>query len=64
MFLEARSPGPIYPGKDLMGKNFNSRYKSLNGITMYSKLHDGETKEITPGPGQYQIFSEFGEIEE
>lgn len=31
---------------------------------MHSKLNESKKKDDTPGPGQYQIFSEFGQVEE
>ena len=43
------------------GTIYNSRFQSACGKTMSSKFRSTfDTGSITPGPGAYQIFSEFG----
>ena len=56
-------PGPgSYKFKDLMGVNFNSKYKSVKLITMHKKLTKKEIRDNYPGPGSYSSFSEFGNL--
>ena len=44
-----------------MGSIYNSKYRSGPLIEMHRKLKTiNGTKNITPGPGAYQHFSQFG----
>ena len=53
-------PGPgSYKIKGLMGVNFNSKYKSVNLISMHKKFKKKD-RDNYPGPGSYSSFSEFG----
>ena len=43
------------------GKVYNSRFHSPNAKTISMKFKSSfDTDSITPGPGAYQTFSEFG----
>lgn len=43
------------------GSIYNSRFQSACGKTMSAKFRSTfDTGSITPGPGSYQTFSEFG----
>lgn len=43
------------------GRVYNSRFHSPNAKTMSMKFKSSfDTDSITPGPGAYQTFSEFG----
>jgi hypothetical protein len=57
-------PGPgNYNQKSLLGKIFNSRYKSNNAYTFSSKIKYVDSRENFPGPGSYNNFSEFSTFE-
>lgn len=46
---------------DGSGKIYNSTFRSGMAKTFSGKLLEGQGKRMTtPGPGQYQAFSEFG----
>ena len=49
-----------YKCKDLMGINFNSKFRSGKLISMSQKFRYKDSRERYPGPGQYIRFSEFG----
>lgn len=55
-------PGPgSYKIKGLFGKNFISKFKSGNFISIHKKLLSKKNdSDETPGPGAYSSFSEFG----
>jgi len=54
-------PGPgSYRLKDLMGVNFNSKYKSVKLISLHKKIKKKDTRDNYPGPGSYSTFGEFG----
>ena len=56
-------PGPdAYTlNKALMGNLYNSKYRSGPYIEMHRKLmNEKKIKNVTPGPGSYLAFSEFG----
>ena len=60
-FIDNKIPGPnAYKTKDLMGINFNSKYRSSKLISMSQKFRYKDSREKYPGPGQYIRFSEFG----
>ena len=56
------TPGPAdYTFKGLMGENFISKFTSSMPISMTKKSKlNTSTSDITPGPGKYECFSEFG----
>ena len=55
------TPGPSdYKKGSLFGKIFESRFRSTNGISMRPKFKVTDSRDNYPGPGSYQIFSEFG----
>jgi hypothetical protein len=55
------NPSPLdYPQAKLMGRIFESRFQSHNGITMSAKTKLIDSRENYPGPGAYRQFSEFG----
>jgi hypothetical protein len=57
-------PGPgNYNQKSLLGKIFNSRYKSNNAYTFSHKIKYVDSRENFPGPGSYNNFSEFSTFE-
>lgn len=54
-------PSPAtYNKKQLMGTIFNSKYRSYAPITMAGKYKHPKQSGGVPGPGSYNIFSEFG----
>lgn len=54
------SPSPFsYNMHDLIGKVFESKFKSTNGISMGRRLMK-ESRNDVPGPGAYCSYSEFG----
>ena len=54
-------PAPnAYKTKDLMGINFNSKFRSGKLISMSQKFRYKDSRESYPGPGAYLRFSEFG----
>jgi len=53
------APG-AYKTKDLMGINFNSKFRSGKLISMSQKFRYKDSRENYPGPGAYLRFSEFG----
>lgn len=54
-------PGPAdYKKCTLLGKIFESKYKSHNGITVGHTTRFVGSRNENPGPGAYETFSEFG----
>lgn len=54
-------PSPAtYNKKPLMGTIFDSKYRSYAAITMAGRPKDPKLSGSVPGPGAYNIFSEFG----
>ena len=61
IFLDNKNPGPSdYEQKELIGRIFNSKYRSSEGKSMYGRYKISDRKANEPGPGQYRVFSEFG----
>ena len=61
IFLDNNNPGPSdYEQKELIGRIFNSKYRSSEGKSMYGRYRITDRKANEPGPGQYRVFSEFG----
>ena len=61
IFLDNNNPGPSdYEQKELIGRIFNSKYRSSEGKSMYGRYKISDRKANEPGPGQYRVFSEFG----
>ena len=61
IFLDNNNPGPSdYEQKELIGRIFNSKYRSSEGKSMYGRYKISDRKANDPGPGQYRVFSEFG----
>ena len=61
IFLDNKNPGPSdYEQKELIGRIFNSKYRSSEGKSMYGRYRITDRKANEPGPGQYRVFSEFG----
>ena len=55
------TPSPAdYEKKSLIGKIFESRFKSTHGISMAMKYRSIDSRNNYPGPGAYGAFSEFG----
>lgn len=62
-FTYGNLPGPSpqdYPQKQLMGKVFESRFRSYGGITISGRTKNIDSRDNYPGPGAYVSFSEFG----
>ena len=60
-FLGNNIPAPnAYKCKNLMGINYNSKYRSGKLISMSQKFRYKDSRERYPGPGSYIRFSEFG----
>ena len=59
------SPGPsAYNIKSIIGGNlYNSKYQNGRVFTFGSKFPYGKKRDITPGPGAYTAFSEFGIVD-
>ena len=59
------SPGPsAYNLKSIIGGNlYNSKYENGRNITFGSRFPYGKKRDITPGPGAYKAFSEFGIVD-
>ena len=61
LILENNFPAPnAYKLTPLMGKIFNSKYKSSQDKSMLEKLKTCDSRGNYPGPGSYLAFSEFG----
>ena len=61
IFIDNNNPGPSdYEQKELIGRIFNSKYRSSEGKSMYGRYRITDRKANEPGPGQYRVFSEFG----
>ena len=63
IYLDNNVPGAnAYSlNKLLMGKNYNSKFRSGPYIEMHRKLENElKIRNDTPGPGSYLSFSEFG----
>ena len=61
IFIDNNNPGPSdYEQKELIGRIFNSKYRSSEGKSMYGRYKISDRKANEPGPGQYRVFSEFG----
>lgn len=62
-FTYGNIPGPSpqdYPQKQLMGRVFDSRYRSYEGIKISGRTKNIDSRDNYPGPGAYVVFSEFG----
>ena len=60
-YLGNNIPAPnAYKCKNLMGINFNSKFRSGKFISMSQKFRYKDSRERYPGPGSYIRFSEFG----
>ena len=54
-------PGPgTYDMKPLMGKIFDSKFRSYSGASILGKIKNIESRSNYPGPGSYVIPSDFG----
>ena len=54
-------PGPgTYDVKPLMGKIFDSKFRSYSGASILGKIKNIESRSNYPGPGSYVIPSDFG----
>ena len=54
-------PGPgKYDSKQLLGKIFDSKYKTYEGFSMGSRHDVKDSRHNYPGPGSYILPSEFG----
>ena len=65
MYVDPQTPGAnAYTLEEMIngkGRVYNSRFHSPNAKTMSMKFKSSfDTDSITPGPGAYQTFSEFG----
>ena len=64
LFLDNKVPGPgEYTPKisiDGTGSIYSSRYKSNIAKSIGGRLKELSNKNVTPGPGSYMAFSEFG----
>ena len=47
--------------KPLIGKIFNSRFRSSNNGSMYGRYKESDTSKHYPGPGSYRLPSDFGQ---
>jgi hypothetical protein len=54
------APNEYYADKIMMGKIYNSKFRSGHFITMSKRLKKCGYKNDYPGPGSYLRFSEFG----
>ena len=61
IYVDNNNPGTSdYEQKELIGRIFNSKFRSSEGKTMYGRYKIADKKANEPGPGQYRVFSEFG----
>ena len=61
IYKMSKFPGPgNYDSKPLMGKIFNSKFRSYSGASILGKIKDIDSRSNYPGPGSYQIPSDFG----
>ena len=54
-------PPPVEEVKPLIGKIFNSRFRSSNNGSMYGRYKESDTSKHYPGPGSYRLPSDFGQ---
>jgi len=59
-FSEIPGPGN-YDSKPLIGKIFDSRFRSYNGVTISGRYKDVDSRSNYPGPGSYRLPSDFGQ---
>ena len=59
------SPGPSAYNvrSNIGGYLYNSKYENARDITFGSRFPYGKKRDVTPGPGAYNAFSEFGIVD-